>query len=197
MSYADALADLIGAASETDLAIAPEKPEGEAARLCETVFGPTLAAEITQLGYPKTFDMPWVAEDLYFYGLDELSVRQAGYRFHGITGERIDAWPADRFVIAAWTGNPVSIGQDGSICYSFHGAGTWTYTRIAPDLPAFLSLLAAWIRYFVAEHGGDLFDEDDDDLEISEEMRAEIRRDVLGAAQEADRDAALAFLLGD
>lgn len=197
MSYADALADLIGAASETGIAIVLEKPQGDAARLCQTVFGPALAAEITQLGYPKTFDMPWIVEDLYFYGLDELSDRQAGYRFHGITGERIDAWPADRFVIAAWTGNPVSIGQDGSICYSFHGAGTWTYTRIAPDLPAFLSLLAAWIRYFVAEHGGDLFDEDDDDLEISEEMRAEIRRDVLGAVPEADRDAALVFLLGE
>ncbi|CAN7570128.1 hypothetical protein [Caulobacter sp. LjRoot300] len=197
MSYADTLSDLVRAASETGIAIVLEKPQGDAARLCETVFGPALAAEITQVGYPKTFDMPWIVEDLYFYGLDELSDRQAGYRFHGITGERIDAWPADRFVIAAWTANPVSVGQDGSVCYSRHGVGTWTYVRIAPDLPALLALLAAWIRYFVAEHGGDLFDEDDDDFEISQEMRAEIRRDVLGAVPEADRDAALAFLLGE
>ncbi|MBW8858373.1 MAG: hypothetical protein JF570_01180 [Caulobacter sp.] len=194
MSYADALADLIGAASETDLAIAPEKPEGEAARLCETVFGPALAAEIIQLGYPKTFDMPWIVEDLYFYGLDELSDRQAGYRFHGITGERIDAWPADRFVIAAWTADPVTVGPDGSVCYSVHGIGSWTYTRIAADLPAFLHLLATWIRYFVAEHGANLYDENS---EVPEEIRAEIRRDVLGAVPEADKDAVLSFLLAD
>lgn len=197
MSYADALADLVGAAGETDLPIAPKKPEGDAARLCETVFGPALAGEIIQLGYPKTFHMPWIVEDLYFYGLDELSARQAGYRFHAVTGEPIAAWPADRFAIAAWTGNPVSVGKDGSIGYARHGAGTWTYVHLASDLPAFLALLASWIRYFVAGHGGDLFDEDDDDFEISEEMRAEIRRDVLGVLAEADRDAALAFLLGE
>lgn len=197
MSYADALADLVAAASEADLAIAPETPEGDAAQLCETVFGTTLAAEIIQAGYPKTFHIPWIVEDLYVYGLDELSDRQAGYRFHAITGEPIAAWPADRFVIAAWTGNPVSVGQDGSVCYSRHGAGTWTFVRLAPDLPAFLALLAAWIRYFVVEHGGDLFDEDDDDFDITEEMRAEVRREVLDGVAEADRDAVLAFLLGE
>lgn len=194
MSYADALADLISAASETDLAIAPEKPEGDAARLCETVFGPALAAEIAQLGYPKTFDMPWIVEDLYFHGLDELSDRQAGYRFHGITGERIDAWPADRFVIAEWNGDPVSVGADGSVCSSLHGVETWTYVRIAENLPAFFALLAAWLRYFVTARGGNLYD---DDFQISEEIRAEIRRDVLGVVAEADRDAVLAFLLGE
>jgi hypothetical protein len=187
VSYADALGDLVRAASEADLAVALEKPQGEATRLCETIFGPTLATEIMQLGYPKAFDMPWIVEDFHFHGLDELSDRQAGYRFHGITGERIAAWPADRFVIAAWTGNPVSVGQGGSVCYSRHGAGTWTYIRIAPNLSVFLALLAAWIRYFVAKHGGDLFDEDDDDFHVSEEMRAEIRRDVLGVVAEADR----------
>ncbi len=194
MSYADALADLIGAASETDVSIVLEKPEGEAARLCETVFGPALAAEIARLGYPKTFDVPWIVEDLYFYGLDELSDRQAGYRFDGITGERIDAWPADRFVIADWAADPITVGPDGSVCYSVHGVGSWTYTRIAADLPAFLHLLATWIRYFVAEHGANLYDENS---EVPEQIRAEIRRDVLGAVPEADKDAVLSFLLAD
>ncbi|MDR7116594.1 hypothetical protein [Caulobacter sp. BE254] len=194
MSYADALADLIGAASETGIAIVLEKPQGDAARLCQTVFGPALAAEITQLGYPKTFDMPWIVEDLYFDGLDELSDRQAGYRFDGISGERIDAWPADRFVIADWAADPITVGPDGSVCYSVHGVGSWTYTRIAADLPAFLHLLATWIRYFVAEHGANLYDENS---EVPEEIRAEIRRDVLGAVPEADKDAVLSFLLAD
>lgn len=197
MSYADALADLVAGASEAGLAIAPERPQSDAASLCIKVFGPSLAAEIIQLSYPKTFHIPWIAEDLYFYGLDELSARQAGYRFHALTGEPIAAWAADRFAIAAWTGNPVSVGQDGSVCYSRHGAGTWTLVRLAADLPAFFVLLAAWIRYFVAQHGGDLFDEDNDVFEVSEPLRAEIRRDVLGGVAEADRDAVLAFLLGE
>lgn len=124
MSYAAALSDLVGAASEVDLAIALETPEGDAARLCETVFGPALAAEIIQQGYPKTFDIPWIVE----------------------------------------------------------------------DLPAFLHLLATWIRYFVAEHGANL---DDENSEVPEATRAEIRRDVLGALPEADKDAVLSFLLAD
>ncbi|WP_454719086.1 hypothetical protein [Caulobacter segnis] len=130
-----------------------ERPEGDVARFCETVFVPPIAAEIARLGYPKRVEIPWIVETFYLYGLDDLSDRQGGYRFNGHTGVPSTSWDPDRFVIADWAADPVTVGSDGSVCYSVHGAGSWTYTRIAADLPAFLQLLATWIRYFVADHG--------------------------------------------
>ena len=195
MTYADAVIDLVRAAGEADLSVELDTPRGDEAQLCETVFGPTFAADIGRMGYPKTFDMPWIVEDLDFYGLEDLADRQVGYRSHGITGECIPDWPEDRFVIAAWAGNPIPVGLDGSICNSMHGVGSWTFSRIAPNLPSFFVLLAAWIRYFIAERGGTLFGEED--IQAFEKMRVDIRREVLGSIAEADKDAVLAFLLGD
>jgi len=137
---------------------------------------------------------PGSSRPFIFYGLDDLSDRQGGYRFNGHTGAPSTSWDPDRFVIADWAADPVTVGADGSICYSGHGAGSWTYTRIAADLPDFLQLLATWIRYFVADHGADLHAENS---EVPEDIRAEIRRDVLSAVSEADKDAALSFLLAD
>lgn len=196
MSYADAVADLVRVADEAEVAIGLEKPEGEVARFCVAVFGPGLATEMARAGYPKAVEMPWIVEDLYLYGLDELSRQQAGYRFNAQTGAPSADWDVDRFVIADWAANPISVGPDGAVSYSRHGAGTWAYVRIAADLPAFFALLAVWLRYFVVVHGGDLF-EKNDDFQISEEIRAEIRRDVLTFVEEADKDIVVRFLLGE
>lgn len=194
MSYADALGDFVRTAGENGITVALERPEGGVARFCETVFGSPIAAEIARLGYPKRVEMPWIVETFYLYGLDDLSDRQSGYRFNGRTGAPSANWDPDRFVIADWAADPVTVGADGSVCYSAHGAGSWTYTQIAADLPAFLQLLATWIRYLVADHGADLHDENS---EVPEDIRAEIRRDVLSAVPEADKDAVLSFLLAD
>jgi hypothetical protein len=194
MSYADALGAFVRAAGENGIAVTLECPEGDVARFCETVFGPTIAADIARLGYPKRVVMPWIVETFSLFGLDELSDRQDGYRFNGRTGAPSTSWDPDRFVIADWAADPVTVGPDGSVCYSRHGVGSWTYTRIAADLPAFFELLATWIGYFVADHGADLHDEN---CEVPEDIRAEIRRDVLGAVAEADKDAVLGFLLAD
>jgi hypothetical protein len=192
--YADAVDDLVRAAGEADVAISLEQPQREVLAFAETVFGPAIAAEIAKLGYPEPAELPWIVEELYLYGLEELSDRQAGYRTDARTGEASAGWDKDRFVIADWTANPISVGPDGAICYSRHGEGAWTYIRIAEDLPTFLSMLAAWLRYFVVTRSANLFDEN---FEIADETRDEIRREVLGAVEKTDQDAALRFLLGE
>jgi hypothetical protein len=194
MSYADALDDFVRTAGENGVAVTLEKPQGDVALFCETVFGPTITAEIARLGYPKKVAMPWIVETFNLYGLDELPARQGGYRFDGRTGAPSTHWDPDRFAIADWAADPVTIGSDGWVCYSRHGVGAWTYNRIAVDLPAFLKLLAAWIRYFVAEHDAELHDEN---CEVPEAIRAEIRRDILGGLPQAEQDAVLSFLLAD
>lgn len=191
MTYTEAAQGLVRAGSEAGVSITLSPPAREIDR---TVFGDALAQEIEAAGYPAGAELPWVAEDLYLYPLEELAERQAGYRTNARTGEPSQDWDPSRYVIADWTANPVSIGADGAISYARHGQGSWTHTRIAQDLPAFFALLAAWLRFFVVERGGNLFNED---FEIDDATRDAMRNTVLATIDPVDRDAALAFLLGE
>ena len=104
----------------------------------------------------------------------------------------VEGWDANRYVIADWSANPVVIGDDGRIAFAFHGMGSWKYQTIADDLPSFFGLLAAWIRYFVINHDGRLFDANSD---LHEETIAEviqITTDLKGVHQ----NEAVNFLLG-
>ncbi|KTT96959.1 hypothetical protein SB4_14325 [Sphingomonas sanguinis] len=84
--------------------------------------------------------------------------------------------------------------MDGAIRYARHGQEEWTYVRIAPDVPSFFALLADWLRYFVVERAGNLFNED---FQIDEATRDIIRNSILRPIDLDDREAALAFLLGE
>lgn len=192
MSYAEAIAEFVQAAAAAGIAVELGDPEGAEAELCATVLGDQLAAEIVATGYPGGCEIPWVAEELYIYSLTELRERQAGYRTDARTGVDQDDWDADRWVIADWTADPVSINGTGVIAYARHGQDRWVHQRIARDLPSFLSMLAAWIRFFMIERSGNLFDEN---FEIDEATRQQVREKVLASIDEADQDAALGFLL--
>ncbi len=193
MSYRTALDALVAVAAEADLPIELERAAGDAA-LLRAVFGDELAGAIAASGYPGGAELPWTVEDLYLYPLAELAQSQAGYRHDAVTGEASPEWGADRHAIGDWAGNPVSIAGDGGIDYARHGQGHWTHHRIAADLPEFLTMLAAWLRYLVIERGGSVFD---DDFEITAETRDEVRQVVLAGRDPAMAEAAVRFLLGE
>lgn len=193
MSYSDAVDALVRSAAASGIEISLKPAHGEPVAFCEQVFGKPLAATIAAHGYPKGTELPWIVEDLYVYGLDELAERQTGYRTDASKGTPSAGWDATQFVIADWAANPVTIGQDGVIRYARHGMGAWTYTRIVADLPAFFVLLAAWLDY-MRDKAGALYDEN---FEIPDTIRAEIRSKVLVMVDDADRDAACRFLLGE
>jgi len=193
VSYPEAVDALVRSAAASGIEIALKLPQGEASVFCEQVFGKPLAAMIAAHGYPTGTELPWIVEDLYVYGLDELAERQAGYRTDASKGMPSADWDATQFVIADWAANPVTIGQDRVIRYARHGMGAWTYTRIVADLPAFVLLLAAWLDY-MRDKADALYD---DNFEIPDTIRAEIRSKVLGMVDEVDRDAACRFLLGE
>ena len=193
MSYPEAVDALVRSAAASGIEIALKLPQGEASVFCEQVFGKPLAAMIAAHGYPTGTELPWIVEDLYVYGLDELAERQAGYRTDASKGMPSADWDATQFVIADWAANPVTIGQDRVIRYARHGMGAWTYTRIVADLPSFVLLLAAWLDY-MRDKADALYD---DNFEIPDTIRAEIRSKVLGMVDEVDRDAACRFLLGE
>ena len=193
MSYPEAVDALVRSAAASGIEISLKPPQGEVSVFCEQVFGKPLAATIAGHGYPDGAELPWIVEDLYVYGLDELAERQAGYRTDASKSTPSAGWDITQFVIADWAANPVTIGQDGVVRHARHGMGAWTYTRIVADLPAFFVLLAAWLDY-MRDKADALYD---DNFEVADTIRAEIRSKVLFMVDDADRDAACRFLLGE
>ena len=191
MAYIEAAQNLVRAGAEAGVRINLAPPEQAVDR---AIFGDALAREIEAAGYPAGAELPWVAEELYLYSLDELAGRQAGYRYDARTGEASANWDASHYVIADWTANPIIIDADGTIHYARHGRGHWTFAPIAPDLPAFFNLLAAWLRYFVGDRGGNLFN---DNFEIDDATRNTARAMIRTITGMCDTDAALALLLGE
>jgi hypothetical protein len=118
--------------------------------------------EIERVGYPGDCEIPWVVEDLFLFGFADIESRQAGYRFDARSGEPLDDWDTDRHVIADWAANPVVIGSDGHIAFAYHGMDQWDFQTIAESFVSFLDLLTAWVRYFVIDGGGRLFDANGD-----------------------------------
>lgn len=191
MTYPEAVQDLVraGAGAGVPIALAPP---GQA--VDRDIFGDALAQKIEATGYPAGAELPWVVEELYLYSLEELAERQAGYRYDAATGEASTGWDASHYVIADWTANLISIGTDGAIHYARHGQGNWTYAPIAPDLPGFFNLLAACLRYFIVERGGDLFD---DDFEINDATRNMVRDMIRTTVGLDDPAVTLSLLLGE
>ncbi|MDJ0276815.1 hypothetical protein QLH51_08410 [Sphingomonas sp. 2R-10] len=190
MTYLEAARNLARAGAEAGVPIALVHPEQAVDR---AIFGNALAREIQVAGYPAGVELPWVVEELYLYSLGELAERQAGYRYDVRTVEAAADWDTNQHVIADWAANPIIIGADGAIRYARHGRRNWTYALIAPDLPGFFNLLAAWLRYFVVERGGNLFN---DSFEIDDPTRNTVRDMIRTATGLDDPHAALALLVG-
>jgi hypothetical protein len=193
MAYVDSMRCLIDAGTEAGMLIGLENTNNLTA-LHQRIFGGPLANDIASAGYPGGIEVPWMVEELFVYSLAELSDRQAGYRYDANTNAPSVNWDCDRYVLADWGANPVSIGTDGTICYSRHGDGDWSYVPIATDLPAFFKLLAAWLRYFVVEQGSNLLD---DNFEIAQDTRDAVTSTVLAETIPEYRNAAMRFLLGE
>jgi hypothetical protein len=193
MTYAESLATLVRTAQAHGVAVEIEQPGGDDRALLDAVFGASLAGEIADAGYPGGIEVPFAAEDFYLYPLAELEQRQAGYRTDARTGEASPDWDADRHVIGDWAANPVSIGGDGALAYAMHGRGGWEYRPIAPDLAAFLDVLARWIEYYRGARGGKILDAD---YEVAPEVRGEVDNQVTTGLPEAEAGNFADFLLG-
>lgn len=93
--------------------------------------------------------------------LHRLWSHQAGYRWHGISGEPIDNWPSNWLVIADRGADPFILDlDDGRVLFSHHGAGLLDAGEIAADLPGLMAALAAAGTVYL-EAGDDLYSDDD------------------------------------
>lgn len=132
---------------------------------------------------PAGIDVPGVG--VSFAPLHRLWSRQAGYRWQGDSGERLQDWPGHWLVIADQNADPFIFDADsGQVLFARHGGGTWDAAPLAPDLNTFLAALAAvGTVYLDAEE--DLEDEDG-------ELRPEHRAAALQAVAQVLGDAGAA-----
>jgi len=86
---------------------------------------PELTEYYARIG-PKNIELPWHGNNLYLPSLKALWDRQAGYRWHGVTGEVLSDWPDNWIVIAQSGGDPFIFDlQSGHVLFAIAGTGDW------------------------------------------------------------------------
>src|SRR5262249_8604251 len=85
---------------------------------------------------------------------------QAGYRWNGLSGQRIKHWPDDGLVAADEGGDPFIFARSsGMVLHAYHGEGEWDADEMFPDLNTMAACLAQ-IGTIVLEAGHDFMEED-------------------------------------
>ncbi|QNK70813.1 hypothetical protein [Variovorax sp. PAMC26660] len=107
-------------------------------------------------------EVPNVGNPFSIPPLARLWQLQAGYRWHGITGERIADWPDHWLVVADQGADPFIFDlRTGAIQFARHGAGTWQDDEpIFADIFQMAACLGT-IGQFVDEAGDELLLDDD------------------------------------
>ena len=91
-------------------------------------------ANIAIEGYGNQYFLP---------SLTDLWQFQAGYRWNGIDGTRIEGWKDEWLVVADEGGDPFIFDMtSGVVLHAFHGEGVWDAIELFPDLNAMGACLA-------------------------------------------------------
>ncbi|MEG0183775.1 MAG: hypothetical protein RR704_10010 [Stenotrophomonas sp.] len=120
--------------------------------------------------------------------LQRLWSHQAGYRWHGISGEPIDNWPSNWLVIADRGADPFILDlDDDRVLFSHHGAGLLDAGEIAADVPTLMAALAAAGTVYL-DAGDALYSDDDDGGIRADHQEAAVHAvaQVLGSRDEAE-----------
>ncbi|KGM21904.1 SMI1/KNR4 family protein [Stenotrophomonas maltophilia] len=100
--------------------------------------------------------------DVWIPPLRRVWSHQAGYRWHGISGDPIDNWPSNWLVIADRGADPFILDlDDGRVLFSHHGAGLLDAGEVTTDVPTLMAALAAAGTVYL-DAGDDLYNDDDD-----------------------------------
>ena len=109
------------------------------------------AFDVTIDSYGDSFFLPSLAR---------LWEQQIGYRFDGLTNERLEDWNDDWLVIADQGADPFIYSREsGKILFDRHGQGEWDPGELFSDLPVMVTSLAI-LGETVVDAGEDFTDED-------------------------------------
>ncbi|MGY6088393.1 hypothetical protein ACWWU7_20035 [Stenotrophomonas sp. SM006] len=100
--------------------------------------------------------------DVWIPPLRRVWSHQAGYRWHGISGDPIDNWPSNWLVIADRGADPFILDlDDGRVLFSQHGADLLDAGEVTTDVPTLMAALAAAGTVYL-DAGDDLYNDEDD-----------------------------------
>lgn len=105
--------------------------------------------------------------------LAKLWALQAGYRWHGITGERLPNWLDHWLVIAEQGGDPFILDiLTDEVLFAFHGANGWNPRLLAPNLETAIGGIAIVAKIMTAldEHAYD------EDYNVKSETRTAVNQ---------------------
>jgi len=111
---------------------------------------------------------------------------QAGYHWHGQTGDRIPEWKDEWIVVMSNGGDPAIFDASTSrVLFAYHGAGAWEPDDWFPDLST-MALCIATLGTIVRSAGEDFMDDDFNIRpEYQEQAISELTR-ILGSQVEAE-----------
>ena len=97
---------------------------------------------------------------IFLPSLARLWEHQIGYRYDGLTGERVEDWDDDWLVIADQGADPFIYSRSsGEILYAWHGQGEWQPSELFSGLPAMVTSFAI-MGEIVVSAGEDFTGED-------------------------------------
>lgn len=135
---------------------------------------PVVKAFYENIG-PEDLSIPTGGNPVDVPSLSKLWERQAGYRWHGKTGERLSDWHDEWLVIAAEGGNPFILDvNNNEILFDMVGSGRWAPKHFASDLPTALGALGL-IAVTLKKLGDDAWDET---FELRENAREKVQVDL-------------------
>jgi len=110
---------------------------------------------------------------------------QAGYRWNGLSGERLNDWKDDWVVVADEGGDPfVFVQSSEEVWHDFHGAGKWNPTPMFPDLNTMAACLGQLGA--IALEAGEAFTDADCNIRTEWRKEALVRlNDLVGSSSSA------------
>jgi hypothetical protein len=85
---------------------------------------------------------------------------QAGYRWHGVTGERIADWQDDWLVVGCDGDGAFVVSLSSErVSFAIHGAGVWNPIALFPNMTTIAGCLAA-LGLIASDSGKDFTDEE-------------------------------------
>ncbi|RDZ28647.1 SMI1/KNR4 family protein [Lysobacter silvisoli] len=138
---------------------------------------------------PVGLDLPCGGNPVSIPPLQHLWSRQAGYRWHGLSGERLRGWKDEWLVIAHEGSHPFIYDLRSGRVYFDLAGGDWNPRLIAGDAATALGAIATVADAYTAL-GEDALDEDG---ALRPQARAQVR-DALAAFLDADAARADALL---
>ena len=121
---------------------------------------PPVVAQFYQEVGPADVDVESYGNSFFLPSLGRLWQFQAGYRWNGLTGDRMADWLDDWLVVASEGSNPFILSRSsGRVLHDEVGRGVWKPAKLFPDLNTMAASLGQ-LGALVVEAGDGFTDED-------------------------------------